>query len=128
MRRPLLPILALLASLLLAACADEGSAPQAIESYLKAKVAADETKLVQLSCAAWEAQARLDAAPFKAVTAEIEAMTCREAGQEDDFHLVTCEGTLTIQYRGEDPRQQPLGGTTYRAVREDGTWKMCGEE
>ena len=127
MRRLRLPIL-LLAGLLLAACAGEGSAPQAIENYLKAKVAADETKLVQLSCAAWEARARLDAAPFKAVTASVDGVACKEAGHEGDFHLVTCEGTLTIQYRGEDPRQQPLGGTTYRAVREDGTWKMCGEE
>jgi hypothetical protein len=129
MRRLVLSTLLLLCGILvLAACAKEGSAPDAIEKYLKAKVASDEDKLVSLSCAAWEAKALLDAKSFESVKAEIQNMSCNENGQEDDYTLVTCEGTLIIEYRGEDPREQSLSGTTYRAIKEDDEWKMCGEQ
>ena len=120
-------LLALL-TLTLAACAGSVSAPDAIESYLKAKIAADEKKIASLSCAAWEAQAVLEAAPFRSVKAELDGLTCRENGQDGGATLVTCEGTLIIIYRGEAPRQQSLAGTTYRAVKEDGAWKMCGSQ
>jgi len=129
MRRSLWLMLALaLAGLILAACAEQGSPADAVARYLKAKVAGNEGELVKLACADWEAQAALDAAPFKGVSAQIEGLTCQDAGQDGDVRLVTCAGTLTIQYRGEDPRQQPLGGETYRVRREDGEWKMCGAE
>ena len=129
MRRPLWLILALaLASVILAACAEEGSASDAVARYLKAKVAGNEAELVKLSCADWEAQAALDAAPFKGVSAKIDGLKCQDAGKDGEDSLVTCTGTLTIQYRGEDPRQQPLGDETYRARREDGKWKLCGQE
>jgi len=122
------PILLVLLALTLAACAGSVSAPDAIESYLKAKIAADEGKLAGLSCAAWEAQAALEAAPFRSVKAQLDDLACRENGQDGDATLVTCEGTLVITYRGEAPRQQNLAGTTYRVVKEDGGWKMCGQQ
>ena len=122
------PILLLLLALALSACAGSVSAPDAIESYLKAKIAADEKKLATLSCAAWEAQAALEAAPFRSVKAQLDGLACRENGQDGDATLVTCEGTLVITYRGEAPRQQSLAGTTYRAVKEDGVWRMCGQQ
>ncbi len=122
------PILLLLLALALSACAESVSAPDAIESYLKAKIAADEGKLATLSCAAWEAQAALEAAPFRSVKAQLDGLACRENGQDGDATLVTCEGTLVITYRGEAPRQQSLAGTTYRAVKEDGVWRMCGQQ
>lgn len=114
-------------SLVLAACADEGNASDAIESYLKAKIAGDEDKLVSLSCKDWEAQARLDAAPFKSGEAEFEGMACENAGKQDEFTLVTCEGTLTFEYRGE-LREQDLSALTYLAIKENDEWKMCGEQ
>lgn len=118
----------LLLALALSACARSVSAPDAIEAYLKAKVAGDERKLTALSCKAWEMQAALDAAPFRSVEARLDNLACRATGQDGDATLVVCEGTLVIQYRGEDPRQQPLAGTVYRAIKEDGEWKMCGEQ
>lgn len=121
-------ILLTLLALALAACAESVSAPGVIESYLKAKIAADENKIAGLSCAAWEAQAILEAAPFRSVKAELDGLACRENGQDGGATLVTCEGTLIITYRGEAPRQQSLAGTTYRAVKEDGAWKMCGQQ
>ncbi len=121
-------LLLLLLALALAACAESVSAPDAIESYLKAKIAADEGKLASLSCAAWEAQAALEAAPFRSVKAQLDGLACRENGRDGNATLVTCEGTLVITYRGEAPRQQSLAGTTYRAVKEDDAWKMCGQQ
>jgi hypothetical protein len=113
--------------LILAACADEGSASDAVENYLKAKIASDEDKLISLSCKDWEAQALLDAAPFESVDAEFEGMSCKEAGQEDDFTLVTCEGILSFEYQGE-LREQNLSEISYLAIKENGEWKMCGEK
>ena len=121
-------LLFVLLALALSACAESVSAPDAIESYLKAKIVADESKIARLSCAAWEAQAVLEAVPFRSVKAELDGLACRENGQDGDATLVTCEGTLVITYRGEAPRQQNLAGTTYRAVKEDGAWKMCGQQ
>lgn len=116
-----------LALIILAACANEGSAPDAVEKYLKAKIASDDNQLVSLSCKDWETQALLEAKSFESVSAEFKDMSCKEAGKDGSYTLVTCEGTLIIQYRGEDPREQNLSGTTYRAIKEDGKWKMCGE-
>ena len=119
--------LALLAlPLLLAACAEEKSATDAIEAYLKARIQGDADELVKLSCANYEAQAALEAASFQSVKAEFEGLECKEAGSDGDATLVTCSGTLHVEYRGEEPRSQPLGDETYRAVEEDGDWKMCG--
>ncbi len=127
MRTVILTLLALLlVPLLLSACADKGTASDAVEKYLKAKIASDDNKLVSLSCKDWEAQALLEAKSFESVTAEFKDMSCKETGKAEQYTLITCNGTLIIQYRGEDPRQQSLGGTTYRAIQEDGKWKMCG--
>ncbi len=96
-----------------------------IEEYLRAKVEdSDEAKLVNLSCAAWEAEARTDAASFGSIDAKIEGLACKEAGTEDGYTLVRCEGTINAVYNGEN-RALPVGGP-YRALREDGEWKMCG--
>ena len=127
-RRGLFMVALFVGTVLLSACAQKSTAPQAIERYLKAKVSADETKLVSLSCKDWEAQASLDAATFKSVQAEIRDLSCKEDGQDGAYTLVTCAGTLVIQYRGENPREQSLSGTTYRAIKENGDWKMCGEQ
>lgn len=125
MRRSLM-IVFILAVLVLAAC-DQGSAPDAVEGYLKAKVSADADKLVGLSCKEWEAQASLDAASFQSVKAELKDMSCKENGKDGKYTLVTCEGKIVAAYRGET-REFNLGDSTYRALKEDGEWKMCGEQ
>jgi len=128
MRRFAFLIFLVVASLVLGACAEESTASTVVESYLKAKISGDENKLVSLSCKSWEAQAALDAAPFKSVKAELKDLACRENGTDGSATLVICDGTLIIQYRGEDPREQSLAETQYRAVKEDGEWKLCGEQ
>jgi hypothetical protein len=129
MRRFMMMLFVLLVPFaVLSACADKSTAPAAVESYLKAKIASDDNKLVSLSCKDWEAQALLEAKSFESVTAEFKNMSCKEAGKDGNYTLVTCDGTLVIQYRGEDPREQNLSGTTYRAIQEDGKWKMCGQQ
>jgi hypothetical protein len=127
MRRALI-LCTLLLLLILTGCAKKATAPQAIENYLKAKVSGNEDKLVSLSCKDWEAQAALDVVPFQSVEAKIDNLSCKKSGQDGSYTLVTCEGTLVIQYRGENPRSQSLSGTTSRALQEDGDWKMCGEQ
>ena len=128
MRYKLLFASLLILAAILAACADKTSPTQAIAAYLQAQVAGDEDKLVSLSCASWEEQAIDAAASFRSVNASIDNLACKETGTDGDDTLVTCSGTIVIQYRGEDPREQPLPDLTYRARQEDGQWKMCGTQ
>jgi hypothetical protein len=129
MRRYLLLIFVLLAAgLVLAACAEEGSASEAIEKYLKVKIEADADEMTKLACRDYEVFVQLEAESFESVDAELQDMACSENGKDGEYTLVTCEGTLVIEYRGEDPREQSLSGTTYLAVKEDDEWKMCGEQ
>jgi hypothetical protein len=114
--------------LLLSACADESNPTDAIESYLKAQVAGNADNLVKLSCAAWEAEAKTAAASFQSVDAKIDDLKCTENGSAGDYKLITCEGIIVIQYRGEDPRSQNVPDLTYRAVKENNEWKMCGTQ
>jgi hypothetical protein len=113
--------------LLLTACAHKNSASQVVEDYLKAKVKSDADKLASLSCKDWEAQAQQDALPFQSVDAKLQDMSCTENGQEGSYTLVTCEGKIVVAYRGET-RELNLSDTIYRAIKENGEWKMCGEE
>lgn len=127
MRRTILLLALLTAGLLtLVACTEESTATDAIERYLKAQVTGDSGKLVSLSCPAWEAEAKAAAAAFQAVDAKIDGLECSKAGSEEEYTLVTCEGTIVIQYRGEDPRSQSLPEITYLAVKNSDEWKMCG--
>src|SRR4029453_13936978 len=57
----------------LAACggggATSGSASQTVQSYLQARVQGELDKMINLSCAEWEAQARVEATSFKSMKA-----------------------------------------------------------
>lgn len=129
MPRNALPLtLISIALLILTACAEENTATDAIERYLEAQVVGDSGKLVTLSCPAWEAEAKAAAAAFQSVDAKIDKLSCSAVGSEAEYTLITCEGTIVIQYRGEDPRSQSLPEITYRAVKNDGEWKMCGTQ
>lgn len=127
-RAALPPTLILVGLLILTACAEESTATDAIERYLQAQIAGDSGKLVTLSCPAWEAEAKAAAAAFQSVDAKIDKLRCSTAGSEAEYILVICEGIIVIQYRGEDPRSQSLPEITYRAVKNDGEWKMCGAQ
>lgn len=119
--------LILVLTLALVSCADKGSAPDAVEKYLKAKAAADADKMINLSCKEWEAQAQLDAASFQSVDAKTQDLSCRSNGKDGKYTLVSCEGKIVVAYRGEN-REFNLSEATYRAIQEDDEWKMCGEQ
>jgi hypothetical protein len=109
----------------LAACSGQDAPAQAIEAYLQALVEKDADRLVNLSCADWESDARVEVDSLEAVGARLEGVACQSASTEGDEALVTCTGSLMLTYDGED-RPLQLEGRTYSAVREGGDWLMCG--
>ncbi len=116
----------LLVAWVAAGCTQPRSAVETIQEYLRAKVeSGDETQLISLSCADYEAQARTDATSFANIDATIESMDCTEAGAEGDAAVIACEGKIAAIYGAGDERELGLGGP-YLAVQEDGEWKMCG--
>lgn len=123
----LLTIILTLSVAVLAACAEEGDPKDAIEGYLKAKVASDSDKLTSLACKEWEAKAIQDATSFKSVKAELQDMACEEGDKDGSYTLITCTGKIVAEYDGET-REQDLSEITYRALKEDDEWKMCGEQ
>lgn len=111
--------------LVLAACASSESDPStAMMSYLQARTEANAETMQRLSCAAWEAQAAIQAQSFRAMNAELKDVTCTTGAQDGDYTLVKCDGQIITSYNGEN-REWELG--SYRMKQEDGEWKMCGE-
>ncbi len=108
----------------LAACTQRDPAAT-IEAYLEARTAGDLTSVVNLSCIAWEGQAIAEVNSFSSADVTLQDMDCGQNGQDGDAILVECRGTLVATYDGED-RAWDLGGFLYRAIQEDGEWRMCG--
>lgn len=121
-------LIALSLLLVLSACSsgsNETGAAEAIESYLQALIAKDADSLIGHSCAAWEADARLEYDSLAAVTARLEDPDCKETGQDGDATLVACTGKIVANYNGED-QDLSLSARTYRTIQEGGEWRMCG--
>jgi len=115
-----------LAAAVLAACGgSEESAPQAVENYLDALVAGDADRLVNLSCAEWETDARVEADAFDAVAPTLQEASCQVAGADGDYTLVTCTGAILATYNDER-RELSLEDRTFRVAFEGGEWRMCG--
>jgi hypothetical protein len=112
--------------LVLSACSRSGGSPSgAVEAYLQSLVTGDSVQAINLSCSDWEDQATTEAASFSSVEVTLEGLACQQAGTAGDAALVTCSGTIHAVYNGEQ-QDLPLEGRTYRALQEDGEWKMCG--
>jgi hypothetical protein len=123
-----LQMLVLIPILILTACggaAQSSSAPAAIESYLNALVARDSARLIGLSCAAWEKDARQELDSFAAVKAELKNPGCKISGQSGLQTFVSCTGQIVANYNGEDQAIQ-LSERAFIAVQEGGEWRMCG--
>ena len=116
--------------LMIVACTTEQSDPQApaqaIEKYLTARISKDSEAFVGTFCAAFELDALTEFDSFGAVEATIEDMTCTTDNISDGTANVTCSGSVTVVYDGEDNNTLDLGRFPYVAVQEDGAWKMCG--
>ena len=100
-------------------------AASAIQKYLQARAASDVDQMTLLSCPAWEAQARVEAASFKAMNAKLEGVICQESGSDSGATLVTCQGHIVTTYQGE-ARQWTVGDHPFKVVQQDGEWRMCG--
>lgn len=97
----------------------------AVQSYVNARVAADEAKLKALTCKDLESQAETEAASFKSMNAKLDGLTCTQSGTDGNFTVISCQGTITTTYNGEStPRS--LAGRNFLTVKEDGQWKVCG--
>jgi hypothetical protein len=113
-------------TLALAACAkEETSAVQAVESYLQALVDQDYDRLINRSCADWEASARIELDSLVNVSTQLEGLQCQEASQEVDDTLVTCSGKIVFDYDGEI-QELDLAGRNYAVREERGEWRVCG--
>ena len=125
MRKVFLIVGILSLSLSFAACAEQGSAEDAIEAYLQALVSKDVIRAVNRSCLDWEEGAHAEASSFEAVIVRLDGLVCSAVGVNGDKTIVDCEGKIIANYGGED-QDIMLSGRTYFAVQEDGEWKMCG--
>ena len=114
-----------LLGLVVGCTAQENSPTQAIESYLTAMVAKDSAKAASLACSTWEAQAKTEADSFEGVSAQLQGLACQVSGKDGSTTLVSCNGKIVTSYDGENT-QLNLTGRTYKAVQEDGEWRMCG--
>ncbi len=118
----------LVLSLVLAACgggAAKSGAAGAVESYLKAVVAKDSAKVSTLACKAFEPQALLEMDGFQAVKAELDGVSCKEAGADGSATLVSCTGKIVLTYNTEK-QQLDVSRQTYKTVQEGGDWRVCG--
>ena len=100
-------------------------ASSAVEAYIKALQAKDLNQMINLSCAAWEADAKLEYDSFAAVETTLEGLSCQETDTQENFTLVTCSGQIIASYGAEDLIID-LSERNYRAVQEGGEWRMCG--
>jgi hypothetical protein len=120
-----LGLIVLAVTLALVGCSKRDAAA-IIEQYLRAKVEkSDAEKMVSLSCVEWEAMANTEATSFASIDAEIQEMECEETGTDGEYTVIACEGSIMATYGTGDTRELELGGP-YRAIQEDGEWKMCG--
>lgn len=122
----------LLGILSLAACTGNGAsgnlsagAEGAVEAYFKALTEENLDQMIALSCADWEAGARLEFDAFAGVSTSLDNLQCRTVGNADQYTLVSCEGAILATY-GDEQQSFDLSRSTYQVVEETGEWRMCG--
>ena len=119
-------IFILIISIMLTGCSsDNGDPTAAIEAYIQALSDRDTNRVSNLSCADWEQNALVEADSFTSVGSSVENLACREEGKEGSDSIISCTGTLVLDYNGE-AQQIDLSRRTYIARLEDGEWRMCG--
>ncbi len=127
-------VLVISLALILSACGGSGStattsvsspAAAAVENYLKALVVKDAAKISNLSCKAFEQQALLEMDGFQAVKAELEGVSCKDAGTDGGATLVGCTGKIVLTYNTEK-QSLDVSRQTYKAIQEGGDWRVCG--
>lgn len=97
----------------------------AILAYQQALIGGDYNKLANLSCSAWESQAKTDFDSFAAVTATLQDANCQATTVEENSAIVACTGKIVANY-GNEVLEIDLAAQIYQAVFEGGDWRMCG--
>ncbi len=114
---------------LLSACTNVSpgqAAAAAVQSYWQAMVDRDLNKVVELSCADWEAQARTEFNSFSAVKLKLENVACQAPADASGQSIkVTCTGAIIANYGAEDLTID-IANRAYNTVNEGGEWRMCG--
>ena len=113
--------------LLLASCSQgAGDSATVVQDYLAALVAKDDLAAVNLSCAAWEANAEVEGAAFEGVEVVLEDVACAVAEESGDSATVSCSGLIVFSYAGGENEEIDLSSRDYSLVLEGGEWRMCG--
>jgi len=123
-------ILLITLTLVIAGCAQDSSDPKApanaVEKYLEARISKDAEAFQGTFCADFEFDALTEFDSFGAVESSLEDMTCEVSDLSEGSATVTCTGSVTVIYDGEDSNTLDLARFSYVATQEDGEWKMCG--
>ena len=123
--RVVLVIFTLVSILAVGCSGGSGDAASVTKAYLQALVAKDETTISDLSCADWEAQAKLEVESLQSVKAELKDVSCKVSGTDGDKTLVSCQGSIQFTYTNES-QQLDLSQRTYEMAKEGGEWRVCG--
>ncbi len=110
---------------MLSACGVSGEPDRIVEDYFDAIAAGDAVRAANLSCVAWEDQARTDADSFLNVDTTIEEMRCSVVSKTENTVDVWCSGQIVADYQGEK-QSIDLSLQVYRLIAEDGVWRVCG--
>lgn len=111
----------------LTACSAPDSPSDVVENYLVAMVAKDDILTVNLSCIAWEENAKAEGAGFQGVEVSLENAACIVVDENGDRAIVSCSGKFVFQYAGGEVDEIDLSRRNYSVVKEAGEWKMCGQ-
>lgn len=128
MQRRAMVVLAIfiLVSILAVGCSGGSQdAASVTKAYLQALVAKDENTISDLSCADWEAQAKLEVESMQSVSAALKDVSCKVSGTDSDKTLVSCQGSIQFTYTNES-QQLDLSQRTYVMTKEGGEWRVCG--
>lgn len=105
----------------------KSGAVTAVENYLTLLVNKDETNFALSLCPAYEGDGMREFRSFGAVDASLKDVVCAEDGSDGETVFVLCTGTIELVYQGEETRGLDLSREVYRAVQDDGEWKVCGK-
>ena len=117
-------VLFTLVSILAVGCSGGGGdAASVTKAYLQALVDKNENTISDLSCADWEAQAKLEVESMQSVKAELKDVSCKVSGTDGDKTLVSCQGSIQFTYTNES-QQLDLSQRTYEMAKEGGEWRV----
>jgi hypothetical protein len=119
-------IIVVLIAVFLTACSSGSSPDQTVENYLQAVVDKDAVQVSSLSCGDWETSALMMMDSFQNVSAEIQDLTCAEAGANPDgMTVVSCTGKIVASY-GDELQEFDLSVQDYLLQDLNGEWLVCG--